>query len=249
MAIETASQPKIAPQEGVLDRLSTRFRSRQLDQQLARGTPPETAAPLALRARRLTTLSRRRAIADSVRRVIRDTCRGCRPPGPRFRLAYLRSLPQSTTSPGSPTLSQALAPSPPAAWRRRGSCSPTAPARCTTRTARRTYGHALPPQPTTSASKTDGPSRPPIGGRNAFAPTPAGTSRGHGRRTGPSAPTPAAGVRMPLATSEASGCFSPSSAPDDCPAPQALGDCKRTGCALGHELRRCSTRSGSAVGS
>jgi hypothetical protein len=79
MAIRAASQPKIAPQVGVLDRFSTRFSSRQLDRELARGTPPETAAPLALRARRLTTLSRRRVIAGSVRRVIRDTCRGVPP--------------------------------------------------------------------------------------------------------------------------------------------------------------------------
>jgi hypothetical protein len=72
MAIRTASEARIAPQEGVLDRLSARLRSRQLDDALARGTPPETAAPLALRARRLTTLSRRRAIADGLRRAIRD---------------------------------------------------------------------------------------------------------------------------------------------------------------------------------
>ena len=89
MAIGTASQPKIAPQEGVLDRLSTRFRSRQLDQELARGTPPETAAPLALRARRLTTLSRRRAVADGLRRVVRDTCRGA--PPSRARISPRRS--------------------------------------------------------------------------------------------------------------------------------------------------------------
>jgi hypothetical protein len=81
MAIGTASEARIARQEGVLDRLSARFRSRQLDDALARGTPPETAAPLALRARRLTTLSRRRVIADGLRRVIRDTRRGV-PPSP-----------------------------------------------------------------------------------------------------------------------------------------------------------------------
>ena len=42
MAIGTAGEPKIAAKDGVLDRLSTRFRSRQLDQELARGIPPET---------------------------------------------------------------------------------------------------------------------------------------------------------------------------------------------------------------
>jgi hypothetical protein len=89
MAIETATQPKIAPRERVLDRLSTRFRSRQLDQELARGTAPETAAPLALRARQLTTLSRRRAVADGLRRVVRDTCRGA--PPSRARISPRRS--------------------------------------------------------------------------------------------------------------------------------------------------------------
>lgn len=79
MAIQTVGEPQIAPHEGVLARVSARVRSRHLDQQLARGTPPETAAALALRARRLTQLSRRRAIADGLRRVIRDACRGVPP--------------------------------------------------------------------------------------------------------------------------------------------------------------------------
>ena len=79
MATRTAGEPKIAAKDGVLDRLSSRFRSRQLDQELARGIPPETTAALALRARRLTTLSRRRDIANGLRRVIRDTCRGVPP--------------------------------------------------------------------------------------------------------------------------------------------------------------------------
>jgi hypothetical protein len=84
MAIETAREAQIAPQEGVLTRLSARVRSHQLDEALARGTPPESGASLALRTRRLTTLSRRRAIADSLRRVIRDTCRGVPPPQARI---------------------------------------------------------------------------------------------------------------------------------------------------------------------
>jgi hypothetical protein len=79
MAITTANEPRIAPQVGVRDRVIARLRSRRLDEALARGIPPETAAPLALRARRLITLSYRRAIADDLRRVIRDTCRGVRP--------------------------------------------------------------------------------------------------------------------------------------------------------------------------
>jgi hypothetical protein len=81
MTTATASEPQIAPQEGVRARLSARLRSRQLDEALAQGTPPETAAPLALRARQLTTLSRRRAIADGLRRAIHYTSRGV--PAPR----------------------------------------------------------------------------------------------------------------------------------------------------------------------
>jgi hypothetical protein len=68
------SEPRIAPRAGVLDHLSARLHSRDLDQALARGTPPESAAPLALRARRLTALPRRRVIAAGLRRVIRETC-------------------------------------------------------------------------------------------------------------------------------------------------------------------------------
>ena len=83
MAIRTARDAQIAPQEGVLDRLRARLRSRQLDHALARGTPPETAAPLALRARRLTRISRRRAIADGLWRVLRDTCPGATSPQAR----------------------------------------------------------------------------------------------------------------------------------------------------------------------
>jgi hypothetical protein len=79
MNIATANETQIAPQVGVLDRLNARFRSRRLDEALARGVAPETAAPLALRARRLTALSGRRAIADSLRRVIRATCQGMPP--------------------------------------------------------------------------------------------------------------------------------------------------------------------------
>jgi hypothetical protein len=70
---------QIASREGLPARISARVRSRQLDEELAEGTPPETAAALALRARRLTALSRRRAIAGSLRRVIRDACRGVPP--------------------------------------------------------------------------------------------------------------------------------------------------------------------------
>ena len=109
MAIRIAGEEQIAPREGVLDRVSARLRSRQLDEALARGVPPETSARLALRARRLTALSRRRAIADALRRVMRVTCRGVPRPRPGSRLAYARSLPQATSSSGSPTASRAPA--------------------------------------------------------------------------------------------------------------------------------------------
>jgi hypothetical protein len=79
MAIGTATEAQIALQEGVLARLSARLRSRRLDDALAWGTAPETDAPLALRARRLTTLRRRRVIAKGLRRVVRDTYRGVPP--------------------------------------------------------------------------------------------------------------------------------------------------------------------------
>jgi hypothetical protein len=79
MQANTASKIEIAPDPGLWARLSARLRSRRLDRALARGVSPEAAAPLALRARRLTALSRRRVIADGLRRVIRDTCRGAPP--------------------------------------------------------------------------------------------------------------------------------------------------------------------------
>ena len=80
---------QIASREGLPARISARVRSRQLDEELAEGTPPETTAALALRARRLTALSRRRAIAGSLRRVIRDACRGV--PPSRARMSPRRS--------------------------------------------------------------------------------------------------------------------------------------------------------------
>jgi len=76
MPIARTSEATIAPQAGLLARLSVRLHSRRLDEALARGAPPETAATLALRARRLSSLSRRRLIADGLRRVIRDARRG-----------------------------------------------------------------------------------------------------------------------------------------------------------------------------
>jgi hypothetical protein len=89
MVMVNETELRIAPLEGLAGRLSARLRSRRLDKALARGTPPETAVPLALRARRLTTLSRRRTIAYGLRRVTRDTCRGA--PPSRTRISPLLS--------------------------------------------------------------------------------------------------------------------------------------------------------------
>ncbi|HTX30732.1 MAG TPA: hypothetical protein VMD09_05070 [Solirubrobacteraceae bacterium] len=83
------SEPRIAPRAGVLDHLSARLYSHHLDQALARGIPPESAAPLALRARRLTALPRRRVIAAGLRRAIRETC--LRVPSSRSRISPRRA--------------------------------------------------------------------------------------------------------------------------------------------------------------
>jgi hypothetical protein len=90
MAVRITSEEQIAPPTTVRDRLSARLRSRRLDKTLARGTPPETAGRLALRARRLTTLSRRRAIANGLRRVIREAGREA----PPARARILPRVPQ-----------------------------------------------------------------------------------------------------------------------------------------------------------
>lgn len=60
------------------DRLAVRWSPSRLDRALAEGTPPETSAAIALRARELTELSRRRSIADALRRVLRDSREGAR---------------------------------------------------------------------------------------------------------------------------------------------------------------------------
>ncbi len=92
MATQTGSEAQAALQEGVLVRLSALVRSRQLDEALARGTPPETDAALALRARRLTTLRRRRAISSGLRRVVRDTCRGVTPSQARISPRHIQVI-------------------------------------------------------------------------------------------------------------------------------------------------------------
>lgn len=54
------------------DRVRARLRPRQLDRALASGVPVELTPALALRARRLTALSDRRAKAATYRRVLRE---------------------------------------------------------------------------------------------------------------------------------------------------------------------------------
>jgi hypothetical protein len=68
----------VADRLGVRDRVTARWRPRRLDLVLAEGAPPEAAAALALRARRLTDLSRRRSIASALRRVVREAHQGAR---------------------------------------------------------------------------------------------------------------------------------------------------------------------------
>jgi hypothetical protein len=70
----------------VRDRIAARWRSRRLDAALAAGAPTDASAALALRARRLTDLSRRRSIAAALRRVVREALGGA----PR---SYVRVIP------------------------------------------------------------------------------------------------------------------------------------------------------------
>ena len=70
----------------VRDRIAARWRSRRLDLALAAGAPSEAAAALALRARQLTDLSRRRSIADALHRLVRQAHQGVPP-------SYVRVIP------------------------------------------------------------------------------------------------------------------------------------------------------------
>ncbi len=76
----------MADQLRIRDRITARWRPRRLDLELAAGAPSEAAAPLALRARRLTQLPHRRSIADALRRVVREAHEGA-------RLSYVRVTP------------------------------------------------------------------------------------------------------------------------------------------------------------
>ena len=62
----------VAPQPKFRDRLAARLFARRLDWALANGADSEQSAPLALRARRLTSLSRRRLVAGALWRLLRD---------------------------------------------------------------------------------------------------------------------------------------------------------------------------------
>jgi hypothetical protein len=54
------------------DRWAAQWRARSLDRALADGASPETSAPLALRAQRLTEADRRWSIAGALRRIVSD---------------------------------------------------------------------------------------------------------------------------------------------------------------------------------
>ena len=60
----------VAPPEHLRDRLAVKLRPRRLDSELATGTPAETNAALALRARRLTNLPSRRRLAGAIRELV-----------------------------------------------------------------------------------------------------------------------------------------------------------------------------------
>jgi hypothetical protein len=62
----------IPTQPNLRDRLTARLFARRLDWALANGADSERSPALALRARRLTSFSRRRVIADALWRLLRD---------------------------------------------------------------------------------------------------------------------------------------------------------------------------------
>jgi hypothetical protein len=63
---------RIARRQRLRDRIAALTRSRRLDEALARGTPAETNAVLALRARRLIRAAYRRDLARTLRRLVRE---------------------------------------------------------------------------------------------------------------------------------------------------------------------------------
>jgi hypothetical protein len=61
---------------GLRDRLVARFRAARLDQELARGVPPEASAPLVLRAQTLIAPSTRAGLAREIDRILREAVSG-----------------------------------------------------------------------------------------------------------------------------------------------------------------------------
>jgi hypothetical protein len=68
--------PVVAERPTLADRIAARWRPRRLDRALAQGAPPEASPALALRARRLTELPRRRSLAGAVCRIVREAHEG-----------------------------------------------------------------------------------------------------------------------------------------------------------------------------
>lgn len=62
----------VAERPTVRDRVAVHWRAAQLDHELADGIPAEDSPALALRARRLTGIGRRRSMADALRRIVRE---------------------------------------------------------------------------------------------------------------------------------------------------------------------------------
>jgi hypothetical protein len=110
----------VAERPGLVDRLAARWRPRRLDRALAAGTEPEASAALALRATQLTELARRRSIANSLRRIVRESRDGAHgshgrviPNAPHVTAAAeeLRLLADTLDEPGpvaAPGVAQAL---------------------------------------------------------------------------------------------------------------------------------------------
>jgi hypothetical protein len=74
-----SSEHVVAEKARLRDRLAARWRARGLDCALAEGISPETSAPLALRAHRLTEPDRRWSIAGTLRRIVREAQNDRRP--------------------------------------------------------------------------------------------------------------------------------------------------------------------------
>jgi hypothetical protein len=69
----------VADRLRIRDRITARWRGRRLDAALAAGASSEATAALSSRAGRLTELSRRRAIAEALLRVVREAHQGAAP--------------------------------------------------------------------------------------------------------------------------------------------------------------------------